>query len=533
MSKLSQIAQKGKNKWSGLSGKKKLALTAVVVVLLLVAAKIPGALAGPAPQAPEYFYEAVGRRNIVATLEGTGTVQPVNSYTVKALVTGDVLNAPFEEGDVIEAGALLFQIDPDRAKNSYTQSQLSLQVAQEEAAKLNVTAPVDGQVVKIHCEQGDSINAGNALIDLQDRQNMLLKVPFLTNEATQLSAGQSAEVIMQSTGERFGGTIQEISSVQQVGTGGTLTHEVSILVQNPGGLTEGMFATAEAGGFVCAGSGTFEYRHSENILAEVNGDVASLLVKEGDIVSRGQSLMQLSSSSVQNNLKNAQLNLDNAQAQLDEYTITSPIAGTVIEKKFEKGDTIDSNNNASEMAIIYDMTQLEFTMNIDELDVGKLEVGQKVQITCDALEGQQFEGYVSKISINGKSSNGVTTYPVTVKLDEYGNLLPGMNVNAEIIVSNAENVLTVPMGAVMRGNLIMVEGTESTVEAPAGQTTPEGYVWREVELGVNDDEYIEIVSGLQEGEMIAVPANGMMQNQGGFGGPGGPPNSVEVSVSAG
>ena len=172
-------------------------------------------------------------------------------------------------------------------------------------------------------------------------------------------------------------------------------------------------------------------------------------------------------------------------------------------------------------------------MNIDELDVGKLEVGQKVQITCDALEGQQFEGYVSKISINGKSSNGVTTYPVTVKLDEYGNLLPGMNVNAEIIVSNAENVLTVPVGAVMRGNLIMVEGTESSVEAPAGQTTPEGYVWREVELGVNDDEYIEIVSGLQEGEMIAVPANGMMQNQGGFGGPGGPPNSVEVSVSAG
>lgn len=539
MSKLSQIAQKGKNRWSGLSGKKKLAVAAVVVVLLLLASKVPGALAGPAPQAPEYFYQPVERRSIVSSLEGTGTVQPVNSYTVKALVTGDVLNAPFEEGDVIEAGALLFQIDPDRAKNSYTQSQLSLQMAQEEAAKLNVTAPADGQIVKIHCEQGDSVNAGSALIDLQDRQNMLLKVPFLTTEATQLQIGQQAEVVMQSTGERFGGVIQEISSVQQVGTGGTLTHEVSILVQNPGGLTEGMLATAEAGGFVCAGSGTFEYRHSENITAEVNGDVAALLVKEGDIVTRGQSLLQLSSSNVQNNLKNAQLNLDNAQAQLDEYTITSPIAGTVIEKKFEKGDTIDSNNNASEMAIIYDMTQLEFTMNIDELDVGKMAVGQKVQITCDALEGEQFEGYVSKISINGKSSNGVTTYPVTVKLDEYGNLLPGMNVNAEIIVSNAEDVLAVPVGAVMRGNLVMVQGSEaeSDVEPPAGQTAPEGYIWKEVELGVNDDEYIEIVSGLAEGDTIAVPANGMMMDgmngMGGPGGPGGPPGSVEVSVSAG
>jgi len=240
-------------------------------------------------------------------------------------------------------------------------------------------------------------------------------------------------------------------------------------------------------------------------------------------VSKGQSLLQLSSSNVQNNLRSAQLNLDNAQAQLDEYTITSPIAGTVIEKKFEKGDTIDSNNNASEMAIIYDMTQLEFTMNIDELDIGQLEVGQKVKITADALEGQEFEGYVSKISINGSSDKGVTTYPVTVKLDEYGDLLPGMNINATIILRQADEVLAVPVGAVTRGNLVMVQGTESNVEPPAGQTIPDGYVWREVELGVNDDAYIEIVDGLQEGDMVAVPANGMndMDMMGGYGGPGG------------
>jgi HlyD family secretion protein len=391
-----------------------------------------------------------------------------------------------------------------------------------------VTAPADGQIVKIHYEQGESINAGSLLIELQDRQNMLLKVPFLTTEASQLQPGQTAEVIMQSTGERFSGTITEISSVQQVGAGGTLTHEVSILVQNPGGLTEGVFATAEAGGFVCAGSGTFEYRHSENIMAEVNGDLAELYVKEGDIVSKGQSLLRISSTQVETNLRNAQLSLDNAQASLDEYTITSPIAGTVIEKKFEQGDTIDSNNSASEMAVIYDMSQLEFTMNIDELDIGKLQVGQKVQITCDALEGEQFEGYVSKISINGKSNNGVTTYPVTVKLDDYGNLLPGMNINATVMLQQAENVLTVPAGAVQRGNLVLVQGTESTVEPPAGQTTPEGYVWREVEIGANDDSYIEIISGLEEGDMIAVPANAM--DSGGFGGPGGPGGEVVVTV---
>lgn len=196
MSKLSQAVKNGKTKWSGLSGKKKLMVAAGVVVLLLVVSRVPGMLAEKEPPAPEFFFEEVARRTISSTLEGTGTVQPVNSYTVKALVTGDVLSAPFEEGDIIEAGKLLFQIDPDRAKNSYTQSQLSLQTAQEEAGKLNVTAPADGQIVKIHYEQGESINAGSLLIELQDRQNMLLKVPFLTTEASQLQPGQTAEVIM-------------------------------------------------------------------------------------------------------------------------------------------------------------------------------------------------------------------------------------------------------------------------------------------------------------------------------------------------
>ena len=107
MSKLSQAVKNGKTKWSGLSGKKKLMVAAGVVVLLLVVSRVPGMLAEKEPPAPEFFFEEVARRTISSTLEGTGTVQPVNSYTVKALVTGDVLSAPFEEGDIIEAGKLL------------------------------------------------------------------------------------------------------------------------------------------------------------------------------------------------------------------------------------------------------------------------------------------------------------------------------------------------------------------------------------------------------------------------------------------
>ena len=229
--------------------------------------------------------------------------------------------------------------------------------------------------------------------------------------------------------------------------------------------------------------------------------MAEILVAEGDNVKQGQALLRLSDENIQNDLRRAQIELDNAKAALADYTITSPIAGTVIEKKFNQGDTIDSNNNASEMAVIYDMSKLEFVMNVDELDIGLIKVGQPVQVVADALGGQEFTGYVSKISIKGNSNNGVTTYPITVTMDEFGALLPGMNINAEVVLQQAEDVLVVPMNAISRGQMLLVEGTDGE------PSDLPGYSWRQVELGMNDDYYVEVLSGVQEGERIAIPTN--------------------------
>lgn len=456
-------------------------------------------------EAPAYRYQLVERSSIISTLEGVGTVQPVNSYTVKALVTGEVLSAPFKEGDMIEAGQLLYQIDAGKAQNSYTIAQLNLQDAADKAEKLKVTAPADAQVVKIHCAPGDSVNVGSQLVYLRDRNTMQLEVPFAAAEAAQLQAGQAAEVILESSGRRVAGSIKEIAAVEQV-SNGVLTHKVTILLPNPDSLQEGDWAAAEAGGFAAVRSGVLDYGYSEQVLARSSGEVAEILVREGENVRRGQQLVRLTAESTENELRRAQIELDNAQAALDDYTITSPIAGTVIEKKFEQGDTIDSNNNASEMAVIYDMRQLEFVMNVDELDIGLMRVGQPVQVVADALQGQEFVGYVSKISIKGNSSNGVTTYPITVTLDDFGALLPGMNINAEVVLQQAEDVLVVPMNAISRGNMLLVEGADGE---PADLP---GYCWREVELGMNDDYYVEVLSGLQEGERIAIPAGGAAAN---------------------
>ena len=141
-------------------------------------------------------------------------------------------------------------------------------------------------------------------------------------------------------------------------------------------------------------------------------------------------------------------------------------------------------------------------MNIDELDISSVKVGQTVQISADAFENQEFTGKVTNVSLEGTSSNGVTYYPVTVTLDEVGGLLPGMNVDGTIIVDSAENALAVPADALQRGNKVYVKD-DSVTEAQG--RVPAGFREVKVETGLISSDYVEITSGdLQEGDVVYV-----------------------------
>ena len=196
---------------------------------------------------------------------------------------------------------------------------------------------------------------------------------------------------------------------------------------------------------------------------------------------------------------------------LDDYNIKSPIEGTVIEKKVKAGDTIDSG---AQLCTIYDLSYLKITMNVDELDISKVSVGQHVTVTADAVQGKTFEGKVTKINMAGNTTNGVTIYPVEVQIDDIDGLLPGMNVSTEIVVNNAEDVIAIPVGAVVRGDSVLVK-TGNKSDDP---DVPEGYEYVQVETGISDGNYVEIISGINEGDEIAY-----IQSSGGdmmFYGPG-------------
>ena len=500
-----------KEKWKQLSKKKKVLVLVLLAVLLFLLSKLFGGSDTKTAEAA-YVTEEVQRRNITESISGSGTLQPADSYTITTLVEGDVLLADFEVGDEVEKDAVLYEIDSADAANSIEQAEISLSESQisyqrklETMEELNVKAPVKGTVVEINVEVGDEVKAGEVLATVRDSSSMSLELPFPSADASGFSVGQRADVTLYGSFETLAGEVTEISGADTILSGNVLVRYVTIQVDNPGAISDTQMATAQIGSSGSTASGTFTYKASRQVTAGVSGTVVSIPAKEGDTVNKNATLIVLESNDVTdsvrqaaNQVRNSEISLENKQEQLDSYTVKSPIKGTVIEKNFKQGDTISEPGET--LCTVYDLSYLTITLNVDELDISAVEVGQKVTVTADAVEGKVYEGEVTSITMMGTTSSGVTTYPVEIQIYETEGLLPGMNVSTEIFIQNAENVVTVPVSAVERGNMVLVEGGEMEAK---GEHIPKGYGYREVEVGVTDGSYIEIISGIEEGESIA------------------------------
>lgn len=511
---------------------KTLITIAVIAAVVLFALKSCGTNSVSAYSS--YSYETAQRRDMTVSVNGTATIKPNDSYSVTALVKGEILSAPFEDGGTVNKGDLLYSIECEdvetnisMAENSLKSAKLSYNTILENYNNLKIKSVLTGQITDIYFDEGDSISAGALVASITDNSTMLLKLPFHSADASAIEKGMPALVTMSETGEQLNGNVSFVSPIQTSGFGGTLVCEVTIAVQNPGGITENMKASAQVNGISCAEAGVFSCNSKKDVYAKVSGDITKINFDEGDYVQKDQIIIELTSTTLSTQLDSAMLSVSSAELTLksakdaiDNYRITAPISGTIVEKNFKEGDTIDSSSLSSSLAVIYDMSELNLKMNIDELYIGQIKVGQKVSITADAVEGKVFTGYVDKININGSTVNGVTSYPVTIVIDDAGELLPGMNVSADIIIEEITDILSIPVSAVSRGNTVLTKLADGEAQ---DASAPAGYKNVPVTLGRSDGNYIEILSGLEEGDIIAIDTTNtasLMEQMYGSGGPG-------------
>ncbi len=486
----------------------------------------------------------VMRGDVISELTSSGTLEPKDTYTITSQVSGEIIQADFEEGDQVEKGDVLYVIDQsdmstsvdqaERTLNSATQEYEQAVIAYNEAISNlgggTIRATQSGYVRDITINSGDTLSQGNITIaSLYDDSAMTLRLGFLSTDADALAVGQDIVVEIGDTGETIPGVVNEKSDLIESINGGTLIKYVTVLVSNPGGLTESDRATAYTGDIVSVTDALFEAYESGSLTVELPSSVkvSQVLVSEGQYVSSGTALFTITSESLrdalnsaensltsaENTLKNAENNVESVNETVDRYTITAPISGQVITKNGKVGDNVNQGSDTTELALIYDLSELTFEMSIDELDISSVEVGQEVDVTADAVDGVIFTGHVTNVGLNSTYSSGVTTYPVVVTLDDSEGLLPGMNVDGEIILAESYDTLYIPSGALLRGNIVYVRdeslNDENVLQADQEDAAsisdaPSGFTAVIVETGVTSDDYVEIISGLSEGQEVYV-----------------------------
>ena len=479
-----------------------------IVLCVLAVAVIGGAAAfmsrtkaKAAKAETSYTTASVEKRSITNSLTGSGTLQPADSYTVTTLVSGEVLSDAFEEGDMVEKDQLLYTIDSSDV--STTESQAQTSYSQALKAKYP-TADISGTVSEVYVSNGDAVNAGAELLKISASNDLTIDFQFSYANDGDFYVGQPARIYITGYAGYIDGTVAQVGGSSMANDTGMKMTTVRVKAANPGLVTGDCTASATIGNYTSYGQTTVKIGTGSTITATVSGKVSGLTLMPGDSVSNGQRICTITGDSVDNQIENAKTSLENAQERLDDYRITSPITGTVVEKTVKAGDNVGTGSNSnSTLCIIYDLSYLQMTLNIDELDIDNVEVGQTVNITSDAKEGQTFTGVVTKVSVVGTTSGGTTTYPVTVRIDDTEGLRPGMNVDAEIVLTSADDVLAIPGTAVNRGNTVLITSDSPSAANALEQEAPEGYVYVQVETGVSDDSYIEVTSGLQEGDTVA------------------------------
>jgi len=432
----------------------------------------------------------VTRGSVVNSITGSGTVEPIEKRDIVPLVNGKITHAPFEEGDTVKEGDILYQFEMTAAENAIKTAQNSVKSAEnnvqkaktnlenrntniknieEDIQNLTVYATESGRISDFNLIKGEEATGKICTITNYKEQSAV--IPFNSAQIKNINVGDSATVAIEKYMINAKGSVVR-KYTAPINADGVVLYNVEIKIDEDIYVSEGVEVTAvvhnSAGNISSASYGVISYAPPVTVNAEQKGKVSQINVKDGDWVNKGEIIAvltntdltqelktakqnyadaKMSLSDSQSSLENAISNLEDRQEAAEDYIVTSPINGVILTKDYKTGDTV-SGQNATTMMVVADMSKMIFTISVDELDISKIAVGQSVSVTADALEGERLVGKITTLSKLGTSSNGVTTYPVEVTIDEPGSLMPGMNVSAEIIVERADNTLMLPLEAV-------------------------------------------------------------------------------------
>ena len=464
--------------------------------------------------------------SITSTVDGSGMVKAKKSESITLATAGTVGDVFVTEGQKVAAGDPLFTYDsPDaekkvrEAKTNIEGYQKQLNAAYKDIAKLNLTAPYAGKLLEtVKLTVGDEVGAQKVATLVDDTQMRLTQYYSYAYQG-ELYAGQTVQISVPALMSSIDGRVETVHMVKRVTSEGSELFSAEIVVPNAGVLAKDMAASATV---TVNGETVYPYEagkldyYRTSELSIPAGTVAATNLIDYLSVSAGQLLVQVNGENTENTIFDLEQSLQKAQKELEDAeknaayaNAVAPIDGMIIGLSIMPGQEITSSATA---LTISDTNTVTISATVDERNVSYLKVGMGVNLN---QWGNPSFGTISSVSFSSSVNNGVATYPFTIEADNSdGTLQINSNINYNLTASQSDNCLVLPIQAVRTVGL--EDGTSATVvylkadrqpdnaiELPySDETIPEGFYPVQVEIGIQDNNNVEIKSGVEQGDEV-------------------------------
>lgn len=461
-----------------------------------------------------YRTATVSKGNIESYIEGSGVISASEARKVYSKVSSEVSEVFYDEGDYVNSGDVIAILDSssysstvDSQKIAIEQAKLSISNIKKQINDLTIVANSSGYVSGLNISEGSYVTTTMQVCNIIEPESYEIVLPFPYSDVNKIQVGNNAKVTLVQNFASLEGVVTKVSEMRKLATGSSQVVDVTIKVPTSGYSLAG--ATAKGEVIV---NGTKQFSASTGMFASVNlnmvralstGTVKSVNVYDGKYVNVGDVIAVLTNEDLNLSLNNANLTLQNLNSQyaavkeqLDNYSVRAPISGTITSQSLSVGDMVAAG---MVLTTVSNKDILEFTIPVDELDIAKIDYDKDVKVSIDALDDTKvnsINGVISKLPLEGVSTSGVTEYYVTIQIPGNDDIRISMSANAKIVISSKMDVLMVPIDAIENDE----NGSFVTVVLDDNTT-----VKKTVELGERNVSFIEVKSGLNEGDRVVVP----------------------------
>lgn len=474
---------------------------------------------------------------IQSKVSGRGSARAKESAAITLTQSGVVQEVFVAGGQTVMAGDPLYTIYSEAAEKQLSEAQEEMDRLLEEANNLTVRAPFAGKLIDVEEFQIDQqVGEGTKVATLVNDKKLKLSLYFSYAYEGEIWAGQSVDVSIPAVMKTFTGRVEKVNRVSFISPEGAVHFEAEIVFDNPGTLTAGMDAsavlTASDGSEIYPyENGRTQFYETRDIITKAAGPVAG----QGNLlnyanVSAGEELLYLGSSTIDEKIQAQQVKLDEAMKAMADFNAVAPIDGTVTSCNLVEGQEVKSGDTV--IMISNNVTML-VTINVNDQNISFIKPGSYVELKD--WSDNVFQGLVTSIDMSGGQggdgmmgggSGGGTNYPVTLTVDNFsGALMEGMTLQYSFVTSESAECVLVPTSCVkyfsdQEGNrckVVFVQRDEAPEELPElmypelqpGQardypTQEEGYYPVVVETGIADTQNVEIVSGVEAGDMVFI-----------------------------